>query len=398
MLRKDFRGRRGATGLVVFTGGLMDEVVVHEGYAEHLLVPYDGTGGAVALQVVQHLVQVIEVVVGTTGIGAADVLPREGGRGKLVPQAFKVGFYRHGPGRRNRGTFAESIDLVAKIDESLRQRILQFINEALAEDVGPGDFTSEATIPPDKRDTARLLVKDVGILAGVEVARMVFESVDPTATFDQRMQDGDAMHIGDVAFYVTCNSRALLQAERLVLNTMQRMSGIATLANRYAFEVEDLPVKVLDTRKTTPNLRFLEKWAVRLGGAENYRDGLYDRIMIKDNHVDAAGSITKAIEGVQAFFRENQLQLPITVEVRNLIELMEVLEVGQVDRVMLDNFEAPLLREAVAHVNGRFETEASGGITLDSIREVAETGVDYISVGALTHSAVGLDLSLKVVK
>ena len=287
---------------------------------------------------------------------------------------------------------------MAKIDESLRQRILQFINEALAEDVGPGDFTSEATIPPDKRDTARLLVKDVGILAGVEVARMVFESVDPTATFDQRMQDGDAMHIGDVAFYVTCNSRALLQAERLVLNTMQRMSGIATLANRYAFEVEDLPVKVLDTRKTTPNLRFLEKWAVRLGGAENYRDGLYDRIMIKDNHVDAAGSITKAIEGVQAFFRENQLQLPITVEVRNLIELMEVLEVGQVDRVMLDNFEAPLLREAVAHVNGRFETEASGGITLDSIREVAETGVDYISVGALTHSAVGLDLSLKVVK
>ena len=288
--------------------------------------------------------------------------------------------------------------MAAKIDESLRQRILQFITEALAEDVGPGDFTSEATIPADKRDTARLLVKDVGILAGVEIARLIFETLDPTTEFDQRMQDGDPIHIGDEAFYVTCNSRALLQAERLVLNTMQRMSGVATLANRYAFEVEDLPVKVLDTRKTTPNLRFIEKWAVRLGGADNYRDGLYDRIMIKDNHVDAAGSITKAIEGVQEFFRENGMKLPITVEVRNLVELMEVLDVGQVDRIMLDNFEVPLLEEAVAHIGDRFETEASGGITLDSIREVAETGVDYISVGALTHSATSLDLSLKVIK
>ncbi|MBB4078994.1 nicotinate-nucleotide pyrophosphorylase (carboxylating) [Lewinella aquimaris] len=285
----------------------------------------------------------------------------------------------------------------AKIDESLRQRILQFINEALAEDVGPGDFTSEATIPVNKRDTARLLVKDVGILAGVEVAKMIFSAVDPSMEFEQKMEDGDLMHVGDEAFFVTCNTRALLQAERLVLNTMQRMSGIATLANRYSFEVEDLPVKVLDTRKTTPNLRFLEKWAVRLGGAYNYRDGLYDRIMIKDNHVDAAGSLTKAIEGVQSFFRENAMQLPITVEVRNLVELMEVLEVGQIDRIMLDNFEIPLLREAVAHIDGRYETEASGGITLDSIREVGETGVDFISVGALTHSAVSLDLSLKVV-
>ena len=288
--------------------------------------------------------------------------------------------------------------MAAKIDESLRQRILQFITEALAEDVGPGDFTSEATIPADKRDTARLLVKDVGILAGVEIARMIFETLDPTTEFDQRMQDGDPIHLGDEAFYVTCNSRALLQAERLVLNTMQRMSGVATLANRYAFEVEDLPVKVLDTRKTTPNLRFIEKWAVRLGGADNYRDGLYDRIMIKDNHVDAAGSIAKAIEGVQEFFRENGMKLPITVEVRNLVELMEVLDVGQVDRIMLDNFEVPLLEEAVAHIGDRFETEASGGITLESIREVAETGVDFISVGALTHSATSLDLSLKVIK
>lgn len=282
--------------------------------------------------------------------------------------------------------------------ETLRQRILQFINEALAEDVGPGDYTSEATIPAANRDTARLLVKDVGILAGVEVAKMIFLAVDPTAEFDQRMNDGDLMHDGDEAFFVTCNSRALLQAERLVLNTMQRMSGIATLSNRYAFEVEDLPVKVLDTRKTTPNLRFLEKWAVRLGGCDNYRDGLYDRIMIKDNHIDAAGSITAAIEGVQAFFTENNMHLPITVEVRNLVELMEVLKVGQVDRVMLDNFEVPIMREAVAHINGRFEVEASGGVTLETIREIAQTGVDFISVGALTHSATSLDLSLKVVK
>jgi nicotinate-nucleotide pyrophosphorylase (carboxylating) len=212
------------------------------------------------------------------------------------------------------------------------------------------------------------------------------------------MDDGDLMHPGDEVFFVTCNSRALLQAERLVLNTMQRMSGIATLSNRYAFEVEDLPVIVLDTRKTTPNLRFLEKWAVRLGGCSNYREGLYDRIMIKDNHIDAAGSITAAIEGVQAFFTENNITLPITVEVRNLVELMEVLKVGQVNRVMLDNFEVPIMKEAVAHIDGRFETEASGGITLKSIREIALTGVNFISVGALTHSAVSLDLSLKVVK
>jgi len=268
----------------------------------------------------------------------------------------------------------------------------------LAEDVGPGDYTSQATIPATNRDTARLLVKDVGVLAGVEVAKMIFLAVDPSAEFKQMMNDGDLMHVGDEAFHITCNSRALLQAERLVLNTMQRMSGIATLSNRYAFEVEDLPVKVLDTRKTTPNLRFLEKWAVRLGGCHNYRDGLYDRVMIKDNHIDAAGSITGAIEGVQSFFDENKMRLPITVEVRNLVELMEVLKIGQVDRIMLDNFEIPIMQEAVAHIGDRFETEASGGITLKSIREIAQTGVNYISVGALTHSATSLDLSLKVIK
>jgi len=229
------------------------------------------------------------------------------------------------------------------------------------------------------------------------VARLIFQHVDPTCSFDRRLQDGIQIYGGDEAFYVTCNTRALLRAERLVLNTMQRMSGIATLANRYAFEVEDLPVKILDTRKTTPNLRFLEKWAVRLGGCYNYRDGLYDRVMIKDNHVDAAGGLTQAIKRVREFFDAQKMTLPITVEVRNLVELMEVLKIGQVDRIMLDNFEVPILAEAVAHVGDRFETEASGGINLQTIREVALTGVDYISVGALTHSATSLDLSLKVV-
>lgn len=284
------------------------------------------------------------------------------------------------------------------LSEDIKQRIYQFIVEALAEDVGPGDFTSEATIPADRRDTARLLVKDIGVLAGMEVAKMIFQYLDPNSVFEPILEDGALINPGDEAFHVTCNTRALLQGERLVLNTMQRMSGIATLANRYAFEVEDLPVKVLDTRKTTPNLRFLEKWAVRLGGCYNYRDGLYDRIMIKDNHIDAAGGITQAIKGVRAFFEENSLLLPITVEVRNLVELMEVLACGQIDRIMLDNFELPLLAEAVAHIGGRFETEASGGVNLQTIRSIALTGVDFISVGSLTHSSTSLDLSLKVIK
>ena len=179
---------------------------------------------------------------------------------------------------------------------------------------------------------------------------------------------------------------------------MQRMSGIATLSNRYKFEVEDLPVRILDTRKTTPTIRFLEKWAVRLGGCENYRDGLYDWIMIKDNHIDACGGIRQAIEKIADYQEANQLNLPVTVEVRNLVELHEVLAVGKVTRIMLDNFELPLLKEALATINGRFETEASGGINIHTIRRVAKTGVDFVSVGALTHSAHSLDLSLKVVK
>ncbi len=277
-------------------------------------------------------------------------------------------------------------------------QILDFLKAGLHEDVQDGDHTSLACIPADKVSTARLLVKDEGVIAGVDLAKMVFELVDPEAQFETLIEDGSEIKYGDIAFKVTCKSQALLKGERLALNLMQRMSGIATLSNRFAFEVEDLPVKILDTRKTTPNLRFLEKWAVRIGGCHNYRDGLYDWIMVKDNHIDACGSITKAIEKVNQYKQDNNLDLGVTIEVRNLVELYEVLEAGGVTRIMLDNFEVPIMREAVNIINKRFEVEASGGITLSKVRQIAKTGVDFISCGALTHSSKSLDLSLKIVK
>ena len=273
-----------------------------------------------------------------------------------------------------------------------------FIQAALDEDIKDGDHTSLACIPENARTKARLLAKDDGIIAGVELAKRIFKTVDPTAVFDELISDGHDIKFGDVVFFVECNTRALLKSERLVLNTMQRMSGIATLSNRFAFEVEGLPVTILDTRKTTPLLRFLEKWAVKIGGCSNYRTGLYDWIMIKDNHIDACGSITKAIDAVHSYLEQTGKKLDITVEVRNLVEVEEVLHRGGIRRIMFDNFEIPILREAVAHVNKRFETEASGGVSLSSVRKIAATGVDYISVGALTHSAGSLDLSLKVIK
>lgn len=284
------------------------------------------------------------------------------------------------------------------MDKETQQYLDNFIEQALAEDIGSGDHTSMACIPPDAQSKAKLLVKDPGILAGVAVAERIFQKVDPNTKFEQHMADGAAMSYGDIAFEVTCNSQALLKAERLVLNIMQRMSGIATLSNRFHFEVEDLPVKILDTRKTTPLIRFLEKWAVRLGGCHNYRDGLYDWIMIKDNHIEACGGIRQAIEAVNKYLQANNLDLGVTVEVRNLVELYEVLEIGQVTRIMLDNFEIPILNEAIAIVAGRFETEASGGITIHNVRRVAQSGVNFISVGALTHSATSLDLSLKIIE
>ena len=280
-----------------------------------------------------------------------------------------------------------------------KQQLLDnFISQALIEDVGSGDHTSLACIPVDQVSKAHLLVKDPGIIAGVEVARAIFAKVDPTIKFEAYIEDGKAISYGDIAFEVTGSSQAILKAERLVLNIMQRMSGIATLSNRFKFEVEDLPVTILDTRKTTPLIRFLEKEAVKFGGCENYRDGLYDWIMIKDNHIDACGGIRQAILKVADYQAKHNLSLNVTIEVRNLVELYEVLEVGQVTRIMLDNFELPILREAVAIIDGKFETEASGGVNLNTVRAVAKTGVNYVSVGALTHSATSLDLSLKVKK
>ncbi|MEL6866711.1 MAG: carboxylating nicotinate-nucleotide diphosphorylase [Bacteroidota bacterium] len=273
-----------------------------------------------------------------------------------------------------------------------------FIIKGLVEDVGEADHTSEACIPADNRSRARLLVKDAGVIAGVELAKEIFNHVDPNSIFERKINDGESVSFGDVAFEVECNSRALLKAERLVLNSMQRMSGIATLSNRFKFEVEDLPVTILDTRKTTPLIRFLEKWAVKIGGCSNYRDGLYDWIMIKDNHIDACGGISQAIQSVLTYQKENGLKLGVTVEVRNLVELDEVLRTGNIDRIMLDNFELPLLREAIRVIDRRFETEASGGVTINTVRSIAMSGVDFVSVGALTHSAQGMDMSLKIVK
>ncbi len=278
------------------------------------------------------------------------------------------------------------------------QELDQFITAALHEDIKDGDHTSLACIPSNETKKALLKVKDDGVLAGVEFAEYVFKRLDPTCTFKTFIKDGTDVKYGDIAFEVEANTQVLLKGERLVLNTMQRLSGVATMSSRFALEVEGLNVKILDTRKTTPLMRFLEKWAVRVGGCENYRDGLYDWIMIKDNHVDGCGSLTKAIEKVHEYLKEKNLNLGITVEVRNLVELHEVLEKGGITRIMLDNFELPILAEAVATVNKKFETEASGGVNLMTVRKIAETGVDYISVGALTHSAGSLDLSLKIQK
>ena len=281
----------------------------------------------------------------------------------------------------------------------LNEKLLQqFIEQALTEDVGDGDHTSMACIPAADTCEAYLLVKDIGNICGIEIAKRVFEYVDPNYEIEVFASEGDDVKEGDEVFHVTCNTRALLKAERLVLNTMQRLSGICTLSHRFAVEVEDLPVTILDTRKTTPNLRFLEKYAVRMGGCANYRDGLYDWIMVKDNHTDSSGGIVQAIDRVHEYLETTNRSLGITVEIRNFVELHQVLERGGVTRIMFDNFEIPLLHEGVQTVNKQFETEASGGIVLRNVREYAKTGVDFISVGALTHSAHSLDLSLKVRK
>lgn len=283
--------------------------------------------------------------------------------------------------------------------EGVKKTLLDaFINAALREDIKDGDHTSLACIDPNASDTAKLLVKDEGVIAGVDFAEYVFKKLDPECSFETFIPDGSKVNYGDIAFEVTSGSQILLKGERLVLNTMQRLSGVSTMSRKFADIVSDLPVTILDTRKTTPLMRFLEKWAVRLGGSSNYRDGLYDWIMIKDNHVDACGSISKAIQKVKAYLEENKKNLGITVEVRNLEELNDVLEEGGVTRIMLDNFELDTLKRAVGIIGKRFESEASGGVNLKTVRAIAESGVDFISVGALTHSAGSLDMSLKIKK
>ena len=273
--------------------------------------------------------------------------------------------------------------------------IHSFITAALAEDVQEGDHTSIATIPESKIDNAKLLIKDNGILAGVELAKLIFLQVDPKIKIHVFIADGALIKKGDVAFSVQGPARSILKAERLVLNCMQRMSGIATQTFELVKLLDGLKTKVIDTRKNTPGFRYFEKWAVRIGGGINHRFGLYDMILIKDNHVDYAGGIKNAILSAKKYLEENKLALSIEIEVRNFKELDEVLSLGGVNRIMLDNFTTEDLQTAIAKIAKRFETEASGGISAASIRSYAQTGVDFISVGAITHSVRSLDLSLK---
>jgi nicotinate-nucleotide pyrophosphorylase (carboxylating) len=271
----------------------------------------------------------------------------------------------------------------------------EFIEAALREDVGDGDFSSLACIPPGARGIAVLKIKEGGIIAGIELAKQIFFFLEPSATFTFFKQDGDTVESGEAAFEVTANVHTILKAERLVLNCMQRMSGIATLTRKYVDKIKGYPAKILDTRKTTPLFRMHEKEAVRIGGGVNHRMGLYDMVMLKDNHIDFCGGIEKAIEQTQAYLRQNALNLDIEVETRNIDDVKKVMAVGNIRRIMMDNYTPEELEEAVRIVDGKFETEASGGITLDNIAGYARTGVDFISVGAIIHHAVSMDLSLK---
>ena len=266
---------------------------------------------------------------------------------------------------------------------------------SFAEDLGDGDHTTLSTIPADAMGRSRLIVKEKGILAGVDVARKVLAYVDPSIRMEVMIPDGSEVNPGDVAFTAEGPVRSLLIAERTMLNIMQRMSGVATMTRRYQDELKGLHTRVLDTRKTTPGMRMLEKDAVRIGGGTNHRIGLFDMILIKDNHIDFAGSIEKAIERARNYCADNGKDLKIEVEVRNLDDIHRVLAIGGVDRIMFDNFTPELTKEAVRIVDGRCETESSGGITLENLRSYGEAGVDFISVGALTHSVKGLDMSFK---
>ena len=271
----------------------------------------------------------------------------------------------------------------------------RLIDLAFAEDIGDGDHTTLCCIPEDAMGKSHLLIKEDGILAGVEVAKRVFSRFDPDLKVEVLIEDGTPVKVGDIAMIVSGKVRSLLQTERLMLNIMQRMSGIATVTNKYVERLKGTHTRVLDTRKTTPGLRMLEKQAVKIGGGVNHRIGLFDMILLKDNHVDFSGGIKNAIDRCHAYLKEKGLDLKIEIEVRNFDELQQVLDHGGVNRIMLDNFSVENTRKAAELIDGKYETESSGGITIDTLRDYAEAGVDFISVGALTHSVKGLDMSFK---
>ena len=280
----------------------------------------------------------------------------------------------------------------------MENRILrEFILKSLAEDVGDGDHSSLACIPAESKGKARLIIKEKGILAGIRVADELFSVIDEDLKFDKILEDGTRVFPGDVAFYISGLQQSILKSERLVLNIMQRMSGIATSTNEYATLLKGLKTRILDTRKTTPGFRFLEKEAVNIGGGWNHRMGLYDMIMIKDNHIDYAGGIDKAIKKTREYLKKKNLKLKVEIEARSIEDVKEILSIGGIDRIMLDNFSVEDTLMAVKEISGRYETESSGGIDLSTIRAYAECGVDYISVGALTHHVKSLDMSLKAI-
>jgi nicotinate-nucleotide pyrophosphorylase (carboxylating) len=275
-------------------------------------------------------------------------------------------------------------------------RILrEFILRSIEEDIGEGDHSSLACIPENAVGRAKLLMKEPGVLAGVRIALEVFAEIDNQLIIEVKINDGTKIVPGDIAFFVSGNQQSILRSERLVLNIMQRMSGIATSTREYVDCIKGLQTKILDTRKTTPGFRFAEKEAVRIGGGENHRMGLYDMIMLKDNHIDFAGGIRAAIGRTQAYLRKKNKKLKIEIEARSISDIKEILECGNIDRIMLDNFSPEETKTAVKMIGGRFETESSGGINLETVRSYAECGVDYISVGALTHHVRSLDMSLK---
>lgn len=281
--------------------------------------------------------------------------------------------------------------------EAFQEALIQIIDTALAEDIGPGDYSSLACVPKGAIGKAKLLVKDQGIIAGVDFAKMIFERVDADLKIEELIPDGASVAYGDVAFTVEGSSQSILKAERLVLNSMQRMSAIATKTNQYVQLLEGTSCKILDTRKTTPNFRAAEKWAVKIGGGENHRFALYDMIMLKDNHIDFCGGIPKAIAKTKAYLTENQLDLKIIVEARNLSEVQQILDAGGVFRILLDNFDYETTRKAVQIIGNQCATESSGNINEKTIREYALCGVNYISSGSLTHSVYNMDLSLKAI-